>query len=179
MAEADYSPAMAKNPQKLTSSKGWKELVDEYLSDKELAQHHQALLNSTRIDHLVFPLGPKDEDDINFSGARANQNDGERDEDADPEAAMPEDYKERTTLTDGEIIEMLAEVNCRVRRIVHGETARHVYFWSSDNRARKDALDMAYKLKGNYAPEKRLVGTFNLNDEQRNKAKSAIKNIAG
>ena len=47
-----------------------------------------------------------------------------------------------------------------------------------DYATRHKYLDSAYKLKGTYAPEKKLVGNFNLNDEQREKAKSAIKNIA-
>lgn len=134
--------------------------VQEALPDELLGQKHRELLQSTKIEHLVFPLGPADEDDYNFSGGRSRASDIDDDDD-DSEAEMPEDHKERTSLTDKEIIAMLAEVNCKVRRIVHGETARHVYFWAADNRAVKDALDMAYKLKGSYAPEKRL----NLNME--------------
>lgn len=55
---------------------------------------------------------------------------------------------------DEEIQEMLASVNCILRKVIHSENAKHAYFWSPDNRARKDALDSAYKLKGLYAPEK-------------------------
>lgn len=55
---------------------------------------------------------------------------------------------------DDEIGELLASVNCVLRKIVHSEQAKHAYFWSPDNRARKDALDMLYKIKGKYAPEK-------------------------
>jgi len=92
------------NPQKtekLTQSNGWKELMDTYFSDEDLANKHKQLLNSSRMDHMVFPLGPKDEDDINFSGAKVKN----EQEDLD-EAEVPEQYKERTTLTDKEIIEM-------------------------------------------------------------------------
>lgn len=53
-------------------------------------------------------------------------------------------------LTDDDITALLKEVNCTVRKVVHGEQARHVYFWASDNKARLDALDMAYKLKAKY-----------------------------
>lgn len=141
-----YSPSVAKNPKKITESKGFQELLGSFLPDKKVLQRHKELLDSHRIDHMVFPLGPKDEDDPNLSGARSN-NDGS-DPDGDAEAAMPEEHKERTSLTDKEIIEMLAEANCKVRRIVHGETARHVYFWSPDNKARKDGIEMAYKIKG-------------------------------
>lgn len=164
MIAAGYSPATAHTPQKLTESKAFKEIFSDYITDADLAEKHRELLNSTKIEHMVFPLGPKGEDDENFSGARPN-NDESSDDDNDPEAAMPEEHKERTNLTDKEIIAMLAEVNCKVRRIVHGETARHVYFWAADNKARKDALDMGYKLRGAYAPEKSVsvTATIDLN----------------
>lgn len=143
MKKAGYSDSVSKRTDKLTQTKGWKELMEQYLPDDMLAQKHQELLNSTGIDHLVFPLGPKGEDDDNFSGGTV-----------DKSKKKDDIHVERTTLTDKEIIKMLADVNCKVRRIVHGETARHVYFWSADNKARKDGLDMAYKLKGSYASEK-------------------------
>lgn len=165
MMEVGYSPATAKTPQKLTTSKSWEELMKTYLNDDELGKRHKELLNSTRIDHMVFPLGPKGEDDSNLSGARSSNEGGGHD--VEPEAAMPEEHKERTSLTDKEIIGMLAEVNCKVRRIVHGETARHVYFWAADNKARKDALDMAYKLKGRYPREGSTVAVqVNINEDR-------------
>lgn len=154
-----YSETVANDPQKITNSKTWNELMEEHLSDSTLSNSHKELLMSTRMDHMVFPLGPKDEDSYNFSGARPN---GETNEDM-------EKYKERTSLTDQEIIALLAEVNCKVRRIVHGETARHVYFWSADNKARKDGLDMAYKLKGKYAPDKSIHLSIHQNVENRQK----------
>jgi hypothetical protein len=30
----------------------------------------------------------------------------------------------------------------------------HVWYYAPDNKARKDAIDMAYKLRGEFAPEK-------------------------
>lgn len=59
-----------------------------------------------------------------------------------------------TTMDDEDIAELLLSVNCTLRKVVHGVQAKHAYFWSKDNRAIKDALDMVYKLKGKYAPEK-------------------------
>lgn len=100
--------------------------IQEALPDEVLGEKHRALLNSTRLEHMVFPLGPKD---------------GEIDD---------------TKLTDEEIVLLLASVNCTVRKIVHGDIARHVYFWSVDSSAVKGALDMAYKLKGLYAPDKHV-----------------------
>jgi len=121
-----YSEEIALSPDKITNSLTWNEVIEESLSDAVLMEKHKELLQSTRIDHMVFGLGPKKNED---------KKEGE------------------DVLSDVEIIELLAEVNCKVRRIVHGEQARHVYFWSNDNKARKEALDMAYKLKGRYGDE--------------------------
>ena len=45
MREVGYAEITSLNPESLTTSKGWKELMDEYLPDKLLASKHQALLN--------------------------------------------------------------------------------------------------------------------------------------
>ncbi len=47
--------------------------------------------------------------------------------------------------------------------------ARHVYFWSADNKARDGALDMAYKLKGKYAPEKHVSVVATISAEKKAK----------
>ena len=114
MRKAGYSPQTAKNPKKLTDSKAWDRLMEEYLPDRELAKVHYGLLKSMRIEHMVFPTNIKDE----------------------------------------EIDELLKSVNCQVRKIQHGDMAIHCWFWSPNDKARNDALDKAYKLKGKYAPEK-------------------------
>lgn len=158
LRESGYSDNVADNPKIVTESKGWNELMNEYLSDEDLAKAHKELLSATKIEHMTFPLGPKDDCDPNFSGANPKK---EKDE--------ADDFHERTTLTDQEIKEMLSSVNCQVRRIVHGETARHVYFWAKDNNALKSGLDLAYKLKGKYAPDKsdiNLRSEVNLNEQQ-------------
>lgn len=49
MKDAGFSPATAKTPQKLTESKGWKELMAKYLPDELLAKKHLALLNKKEI----------------------------------------------------------------------------------------------------------------------------------
>lgn len=163
MREAGYAPATAHNPEKLTTTPAWKDLMEKHLPDSLIGETHESLMKSQTMDHMVFPLGPVEQDDKNFSGGK-NKKNKTADDDAQPEAVMPEEHKERTTLTDKEIIEMLLEVNCTVRRIVHGETSRHVYFWSPDNNARKNALELAYKIKGRFAPEKHVVAVFSLND---------------
>lgn len=114
MREVGYSKNTAKKPSNLTDSKGWEELMEEYLPDKDLAEKHQELLGATRLEHMVFPKNVKDKI----------------------------------------IKELLESVNCNVRKIQHGDQANHVWFWAKDNIALKSGLEMAYKLKGKYAPEK-------------------------
>jgi len=53
MRKSGYSSAMAKNPQKLTRSKGWSELMDEYLPDELLARKNLALLNKTETKRVL------------------------------------------------------------------------------------------------------------------------------
>lgn len=146
MIDIGYSPATAKTPQKLTESVGWKELVNEHMSDGELMVKHKQLLNSTKIEHMTFPLGPKKTETQDAVIKKLPKNLSTI---LDAEIALSQ-----TSLSDDDIKQMLAEVNCKVRQIVHGETARHVYYWAPDTKALKDALDMAYKLKGSYAAEK-------------------------
>lgn len=48
MLEVGYSPNTAKNPKILTDSKGWQELMDKYLPDKDLAKVHRQGLKATK-----------------------------------------------------------------------------------------------------------------------------------
>ena len=48
MEQVGYTKATAKNPKNLTDSKGWQELVKEYLPDINLAKKHKQLLNSKK-----------------------------------------------------------------------------------------------------------------------------------
>lgn len=147
-----YSESYSRKPTKLTKSKGWKKLLDEFLSEQELSQKHFELLNATTLDHMVFPLGCR------FISEKEEYQ----------QLAQKDPTKEKgEVLADEEIVQLLRDVNCVVRRIVHGETARHVYFWSADNKARKDALDMAYKLRGNYAPEKKATVSVVVSEKER------------
>lgn len=59
-------------------------------------------------------------------------------------------------ISDEEITELLVSANCLAKKFMHSETQTHVWFFAPDNKAKKDALDMAYKLKGKYAPDKHL-----------------------
>lgn len=45
MKEAGYKKGSYKNPQQLTRSKGWSELMDQYVPERLLLQRHKQLLN--------------------------------------------------------------------------------------------------------------------------------------
>lgn len=126
MLAVGYSASYAKSSTHLKETDSWKQVVNVVLSDEKLGQVHNGLLNATRLDHSIFPP-------YNEGGKKKKKINDE--------------------LTDDLIIELLASVNCTVKKIIHGEQARHVYFWSADNRARKDGLEMAYKIKNKFAPE--------------------------
>lgn len=46
MRLAGYSSASAKDPQRLTRSKGWQKLMDKYLPDNKLLKVHRELLDN-------------------------------------------------------------------------------------------------------------------------------------
>lgn len=123
MRLAGYADSYADNPQDFKETKSWEALMEEHLSDARLTQVHEELLSARRLEHMVFP----------------------------PEAQQKK--KGTEVLSDDMIKEFMASVNCVVRKIVHQDMARHVYFWAYDNQARDKALDKGYKLKSKYAPE--------------------------
>lgn len=152
LIQAGYSIQTAKTPTLVTKSKGFQELLEEHLPDDLLQKTHLEVLKTTRIEHMVFPIyvEPTDpEDDIPLEGDI-------------PEEVLKQLKKKdkRVTkgesLTDDDIIDMLAEVNCKVRKIVHGDQARHVYYWVADSKARLDAVKLAYMVKGQLTKNDRV-----------------------
>jgi len=120
---AGYSEAYSKNPHQLKGTESWDTLVKIVLSDDKLIRIHDSLLNSHRLDHMTFP----------------------------PEVQQKK--KGAEIISDEDIENLFLELGCRLRKIVHGDLARHVYFWSPDNQARDKALEKAYKIKNKFAPE--------------------------
>jgi hypothetical protein len=49
MLKAGYGKGYAKNPKKLTSTKSWQELMNEFLPDSLIAEKHKALLDKKEI----------------------------------------------------------------------------------------------------------------------------------
>jgi len=57
-----YSEVVANDPGKITDSKTWQELVEQYLPDDILAEKHRELLSQVRIEYFMFPKGLDDEE---------------------------------------------------------------------------------------------------------------------
>ena len=133
MLEVGFSPAYSKNPQKFTRTKTFKELMDEYLPDELIAEKHNELLNAAEIQHYLFP---KIEEKI-YTSKKGKAK------------------ISRSTLTNAEIREIVQSVpGCRLIYVKRDSIGAWAYFQSPDSKSRKDAVDMAYKLRGNYSPDK-------------------------
>lgn len=61
MIESGYSPKTAKNPQQLTRSRGWMELMERCFPDQDIAKTHQQLLHHSIPTVLKLPLGTPEE----------------------------------------------------------------------------------------------------------------------
>lgn len=64
MREAGYSPALAKNPQKLTSSKAWRMMLDSIMPDEFVLEQHKKLFEQKQINYFVFPKSMEDKEII-------------------------------------------------------------------------------------------------------------------
>lgn len=56
-----YSDAVADNPQKITKSKSWKQLLDQYLPEDKLLKLHDQQLNSWKLQSMLFQKQVDDE----------------------------------------------------------------------------------------------------------------------
>lgn len=66
MLESGLSPSYAAQPQQLTSSKGWKELVEKHMPDSFLAKRHRALFDQKKVEYFSFPRN-MDDDEITLA----------------------------------------------------------------------------------------------------------------
>lgn len=60
--DAGYSQETADNPQKITKSKSWKALLDQYLPEEKLLDLHDKQLNSWKLQSMLFQKQVSDED---------------------------------------------------------------------------------------------------------------------
>lgn len=65
-------------------------------------------------------------------------------------------------MDDEEIVDKVTSAGLEVIVIRDGEKGRYAFYSTIDSNARKGALDMAYKIKGTYAPEKKTNLNMNV-----------------
>ena len=82
-------------------------------------------------------------------------------------------------IEDEDILEVFKQAKgCKVLYIRHYiDLDKTAYVQVIDNNARKNALEMAYKLKGSYAPEKSVQVQVKINIEQQEKINKAIDEV--
>lgn len=141
--KAGYSPSYAQSAA-IGRTKTWNELMAERLSDDKLTQVHNELLCSAEIQHYIFPR-VKTEVEVELEPQPAG-------------GKLKRNKKKQVKygLTEAEIKAIVEGVGgCKLIYIKEDTYLGQVAFYQApDNRSRKDALDMAYKLKGNYAPDR-------------------------
>lgn len=62
MREVGYSVEYSKSPEKVTKSKGWLQLLEEYFPDKLISERMMTQLNAQAIEHYVFSSKTPDEE---------------------------------------------------------------------------------------------------------------------
>lgn len=149
LIDAGYSEVTANSPDKVIETKGFQQLLEERLSDDKLTSVHESLLTARKIEHMIYPT---------YDPAKAKEREQKMKDDCSDDTEVVKGEQ----MTDKEIRDLHSELGEEVKKIVHGESARHVYYWSFDNATRDKALDKAYKLKGSYAPEKRANVNMNI-----------------
>lgn len=153
LREAGYSDEQSKKPSDVIESDTFQALLEAMLPDDKLTRIHTRLLEQRKIEHMVFPLDHQDPSDTAGSFPVDEQ----------LREAEIESKRIIDNLSDEDIIDMLAEVSCKVKKIIHGETARHVYYWTHDAKAQHAALELAYRLKGHLTKDNGAGGiNFNL-----------------
>lgn len=122
MREAGFSASYAHNPQDFLNTKATTDLLEQYFPDNLLHAKTRELMEASEIDQFVFPL-------------------------AKNKAAKGKDKK----LTNEEIkfiVEQVAGCTLIYIRDSDFPPGRIAFFRSPALKARKDGLEMAYKLKG-------------------------------
>lgn len=144
MREAGYSPASARNPHKLTGSKTWAQLMDEFISDEQMAKLHGELAAAGSMQTFDFPDPPAPK---RVKKLVNQPNGGAIFNDSDEDVTKPR-LKPVTAEQIGEIISSVP--GCRLIRVVRRGEVQTAYYVTPDNVSRRHALNIAYKLRGRY-----------------------------
>lgn len=143
MKKAGYSDNTAHTPSKLTSSRAYIDVLNRNgLDDESLSQAHQDLMRATIMDERVFPA-IRSRDNKKIAG-----------------------YVQKIKDT------IEKNPNHKFLFIIKDREGRYVAtFQRPENISRRGAIDMAYKVKGHFAPIKvdAPVGGYNLDQKDKEK----------
>lgn len=125
LKENGYADSTARRPRAVLGSKTAIDFMKKYIPDEKIYKTHGELMDASQIQHYVFPK---------VRMGRKNIKD----------------------ITDKEIEKLISSMpGCELIYIKRDPYVGAVaYFTSPENRSRRDAVDMAYKLKGRYAPDR-------------------------
>jgi len=115
MRRAGYSKATSVAPSKITNTKGFQELMEQYLPQEGINQKHLELLNASTIQQQEF--------NAHITADRIK-----------------------------ETIESIA--GCELVHIQKTKNKQIAYYKQPDYKTRQQAVDMAHRIRGNYAPKK-------------------------
>lgn len=141
MRAVGYKDSMSKNPQYLTRSKGFvKILEDAGVTDQLLARKHAQLINSSRLDRETFEAIKVKRKWIQMSDEAIKE--------------TIEGTKENPT-------------GNRITFIKKYPKFKIALFRIPDNVVQAKMMEMGYKLKSHFAPDKMDVFVHELNEEER------------
>lgn len=144
--EGGYSESYAKTG-RFKKTEVWGELMKEYLPNSKLAKLHGDLLESSHIQHYIFP---KIRDDVPVEEETTDETETKKKKKGKKKTRV------KDTLTKKEIKEIVESVpGCKLIYVKDDKyTGKIAFFQAPDSKSRSNALDMAYKVRGNYMAEK-------------------------
>lgn len=155
MRKAGYSDISALTPARLTKSKGYVRILEKAgMTDDFLAKEHMQLMQSSRIEHQSFPAISR------TITVKENEN-GRK---------LKKPYKEHVYRhVPDEVIKAQIEAvpGHKLMYIQKGTSEKVAYINVPENIVRKGAIEMSYKVKSHFAPDKLDIIEHELTDEDK------------
>lgn len=128
LKEAGYSKSISKNPHQITRSKSYRDYLDQVgLTSSYLSKKHRQLSQASKLETAVFDHIRKGKKKIRHT-----------------------DEQIRLAIEGTED----APTGNKITFIKEGSDCRVAYFRSPDNIVQKGALDMAFKVRGDYTADR-------------------------
>jgi len=139
--DAGYSESMARNPSKVFNSPAIMAMAESIgIKPSTVMQTIKRHMNARKSCHMVFPA-------YNPEKARKWAEEMKESKEDNTEKI----YKSQ--LTDADIADFMEGSNCRIYKIQHSDTARHVYFWADDAKAQLTSAELFVDIFGLKAPK--------------------------